>query len=80
MTLHKVQTSWQDKDKPGFNYLHGGPPEDKFAGFPGLNDPRLASPKKRGSPSMGSFTLSQGRGYLASPLRRHSRCRQKSPQ
>lgn len=40
---HDVQASWRDKDRVGFTYLHGGPPEEQFAGLPGLNDPLPAS-------------------------------------
>lgn len=40
---HNVQAGWRGKDRVGFTYVSGGPPEDQFAGLPGLQDPRPAS-------------------------------------
>lgn len=45
---HEVKASWRAKDRVGFTYLRGGPPEDQFAGIPGLLDPRPASLMRRG--------------------------------
>ena len=43
LLAHNVQAGWRGKDRVGFTYLGGGPPEDQFAGLPGLQDPRPAS-------------------------------------
>jgi len=42
---HEVKTGWRGNDRIGFTYAAGGPPEDQFAGLPGLLDPRPASLK-----------------------------------
>ncbi len=46
---HDVIASWRDSDRVGLTYRNGGPPEDHFAGVPGLTDPRPADLKKRAS-------------------------------
>lgn len=45
---HEVEASWRARDRVGFTYPHGGPPEEQFAGIQGLSDPRPASLKRRG--------------------------------
>lgn len=40
---HDVKPLWRAEDRVGFTYVGGGPPEDQFAGLPGLLDPRPAS-------------------------------------
>ena len=42
---HEVKAGWRANDRVGFTYAAGGPPEDQFAGLPGLLDPRPASLK-----------------------------------
>ena len=44
---HDVRTGWRATDRVGFTYTAGGPPEDQFAGLPGLLDPRPAALKIR---------------------------------
>lgn len=44
---HDVMPEWRGKDRVGFTYVHGGPPEEQFAGLPGLLDPCPASLKRR---------------------------------
>ncbi|PZF76258.1 hypothetical protein DK847_13760 [Aestuariivirga litoralis] len=44
---HDVSAGWRGNDRVGFTYDRGGPPEDQFAGIPGLLDPRPASLKTR---------------------------------
>ena len=44
---HGVSPGWRANDRVGFTYDHGGPPEDQFAGLPGLLDPRPAALKRR---------------------------------
>ena len=44
---HDVEPGWREPDRIGFTYVEGGPPEDQFAGLPGLLDPRPASLKRR---------------------------------
>lgn len=44
---HEVEASWRRKDRVGFTYLKGGPPEDQFAGITGLLDPRPAALRRR---------------------------------
>lgn len=44
---HAVSPGWRSADRIGFTYEGGGPPEDQFAGLPGLQDPRPASLKLR---------------------------------
>ena len=44
---HEVRAGWRARDRVGFTYSAGGPPEDQFAGLPGLLDPRPASLKQR---------------------------------
>ena len=44
---HEVKPDWREDDRIGFTYVGGGPPEDQFAGLPGLLDPRPASLKRR---------------------------------
>lgn len=46
LIVHSVSASWRDQDRVGFTYDNGGPPEDQFAGIPGLTDPRPAALKK----------------------------------
>lgn len=43
LVAHDVRAGWRGKDRVGFTYAAGGPPEDQFAGLPGLLDPRPAS-------------------------------------
>lgn len=43
---HGVVPGWRSSDRVGFTYREGGPPEDQFAGLPGLNDPRPAALKQ----------------------------------
>ena len=43
---HNVSPGWRSKDRVGFTYDNGGPPEDQFAGLPGMQDPRPASMKR----------------------------------
>jgi hypothetical protein len=40
---HGVSAGWRSEDRVGFTYEHGGPPEDQFAGLPGLLDPHPAT-------------------------------------
>jgi len=40
LVSHEVSLGWRGEDRVGFTYAHGGPPEDQFAGIPGLQDPR----------------------------------------
>ncbi len=47
MLSHGVEPGWRSADRVGFTYMHGGPPEDQFAGIPGLRDPRPAALKAR---------------------------------
>jgi hypothetical protein len=42
---HEVKPCWRGSDRVGFTYLAGGPPEDQFAGLPGLLDSQPASRK-----------------------------------
>lgn len=42
---HDVRAGWRGTDRVGFTYTAGGPPEEQFAGLPGLQDPRPASLK-----------------------------------
>lgn len=49
LVVHKVSAGWRDRDRVGFTYDNGGPPEDQFAGIPGLTDPRSAKHKKSAS-------------------------------
>ena len=42
---HEVKAGWRGTDRIGFTYIAGGPPEDQFAGLPGLLDPRPAALK-----------------------------------
>lgn len=44
---HAVRPGWRSPDRVGFIYAGGGPPEDQFAGLPGLQDPRPASVRLR---------------------------------
>lgn len=44
---HEVSARWRANDRVGFTYDRGGPPEDQFAGIPGLLDPRPAAFKIR---------------------------------
>lgn len=44
---HAVSEGWRSRDRVGFTYAAGGPPEDQFAGLPGLQDPRPASLKNQ---------------------------------
>ena len=48
MVSHEVSAGWRARDRVGFTYDHGGPPEDQFAGLPGLLDPRSAELKRHG--------------------------------
>ena len=42
---HAVSAGWRERDRVGFTYAAGGPPEDQCAGLPGLQDPRPAALK-----------------------------------
>jgi hypothetical protein len=42
---HEVKPEWRASDRIGLTYAAGGPPEDQFAGLPGLQDPRPAALK-----------------------------------
>lgn len=44
LVAHDVKPSWRALDRVGFTYIHGGPPDEQFAGL-GLLDPRPASLK-----------------------------------
>lgn len=44
---HGVTPGWRANDRVGLTYVNGGPPEDQFAGFPGLLDPRPAALRRR---------------------------------
>jgi hypothetical protein len=44
---HGVNPSWRANDRVGLTYVSGGPPEDQFAGIPGLLDPRPATLRQR---------------------------------
>lgn len=44
---HVVEAGWRADDRVGFTYVSGGPPEDQFAGLPGLLDPQPAALKRR---------------------------------
>lgn len=44
---HDVRAGWRANDRVGFTYTSGGPPEEQFAGLPGLLDPRPAALKAR---------------------------------
>lgn len=46
MDSHGVKAEWRAADRVGFTYLGGGPPEEQFAGIPGLLDPRPAMLKR----------------------------------
>lgn len=46
MASHGVKAEWRAIDRVGFTYLEGGPPEEQFAGIPGLLDPRPADLKR----------------------------------
>jgi hypothetical protein len=43
LLFHRIAVSWRTVDRVGLTYLAGGPPEEQFAGIPGLNDPRSLS-------------------------------------
>ena len=45
---HGVSPGWRGNDRVGCTYVNGGPPEEQFAGLPGLLDPRPASLKVTG--------------------------------
>lgn len=45
MHSHGVSPRWRGNDRVGFTYVNGGPPEEQFAGLPGLLDPRPAALK-----------------------------------
>lgn len=45
---HEVEPGWRAEDRVGFTYVEGGPPEEQFAGLPGLLDPRPAALRRRG--------------------------------
>jgi hypothetical protein len=45
LVAHEVKPGWRGRDRVGFTYAAGGPPEDQFAGLPGMLDPRPASLK-----------------------------------
>jgi len=47
LVSHEVSPGWRGNDRVGFTYAHGGPPEDQFAGIPGLQDPRPAALRLR---------------------------------
>ena len=47
LVAHDVRPGWRGNDRVGFTYAAGGPPEDQFAGLPGLLDPRPAALKSR---------------------------------
>lgn len=47
MVAHEVKSGWRGADRVGLTYAAGGPPEDQFAGLPGLLDPRPAALKCR---------------------------------
>ncbi len=42
---HEVNAAWRTRDRVGLTYVSGGPPEEHFAGLPGLFDPRPAAVK-----------------------------------
>lgn len=42
---HRVDARWRASDRVGFTYASGGPPEDQFAGLPGLLNPLPAALK-----------------------------------
>lgn len=44
---HHVRAGWRAADRVGFTYTAGGPPEEQFAGLPGLLDPRPAALKTK---------------------------------
>lgn len=46
--VHRVSAAWRTTDRVGLTYVSGGPPEEHFAGIPGLQDPRPAA--QRGTP------------------------------
>ena len=43
----RCEPGWRASDRVGFTYVSGGPPEDQFAGIPGLLDPRPAASGRR---------------------------------
>lgn len=45
LVTHEVSAGWRGPDRVGLTYDRGGPPEDQFAGMPGLLDPRPAALK-----------------------------------
>lgn len=47
-TAHEVEPGWRSDDCVGFTNVGDGPPEDQFAGLPGLLDPRPTALKRRG--------------------------------
>ena len=44
---HEVKVEQRGEDRIGFTYSRGGPPEDPFAGLPGLQDPHTAAVRYR---------------------------------
>ena len=44
--MHRVSEGWRASDRVGLTYVDGGPPQDMFAGSPGLLDPRPAALRK----------------------------------
>lgn len=44
---HDVKLSWRSIDRVGFTYAAGGPPEEQFAGIPGLLDTRSAAQRAK---------------------------------
>lgn len=44
---HGVVPGWRANDRVGLTYVSGGPPEEQFAGIPGLFDPRPAALRRR---------------------------------
>ncbi len=45
LEAHAVDARWRARDRVGLTYANGGPPEDQFAGLPGLLNPLPASLK-----------------------------------
>jgi hypothetical protein len=48
---HTVTIGWRKLDRVGLAYVSGGPPDDRFAGLPRLNDSRSAEEMRSYTPT-----------------------------
>ena len=48
---HAVTIGWRTLDRVGLGYVNGGPPDDRFAGLPGLNNSRSAEEMRTYTPT-----------------------------